>query len=75
MAVNQRLVTKLLIETAKTKEQADQIINEYGGFMTIREKIAFLKGMFGVEVIDQKPGDSDELIYELMLLAIWAESQ
>ena len=70
MVENQRLVTKVLIETSGTTEHANKIINEYGGFMTTKEKIAFLKGMFGVEIIDQKPEDSDELVYELMLNAI-----
>ena len=75
MALNQRIVTKVLIETAANTEDANEIINQYAGFMTIKENIAFLKGMFGVEIIDQKPEDSDELVYELMLHAIWAESQ
>lgn len=74
MALNPRLTTKVLIETAKTIEQADQVIEKYAGPMTLKEKIAFLKGMFGVEIIDQKAKDSDELIYENMLHAIWAEN-
>ena len=55
------------------KEIANMIINEYAGFMTLKEKIAFLKGMFGAEIIDQRPGDSDEQVYELMLKAIWKD--
>ena len=75
MAVNLRLNTKILIEVASSTEQVDKIIDKYAGPMTLKEKIAFLKGMFGVEVIDQKAEDSDELIYEIMLHAIWAENQ
>ena len=70
MALMNRVVAKVLIETSPTTEQANNIINEYGGFETVKEKIAFLKGMFGVEIIDQQPNDSDELVYELMLNAI-----
>ena len=73
MALNPRLTTKVRIETAANKEIANMIINEYAGFMTLKEKIAFLKGMFGAEIIDQRPGDSDEQVYELMLKAIWKD--
>lgn len=73
--VNPRLTAKVLIETATNLEQVDRIIDDYAGTMTIKEKIAFLKGMFGVEIIDQKAEDSDELIYEIMLKAIWAKNR
>ena len=61
---------KALIELSPTVEEADDIINEYFGFETSKEKIAFLKGMFEVEVIDVKRDDSDEMIYNFMLNAI-----
>jgi len=73
--VNPRLTAKVLIETATNLEQVDRIIDDYAGTMTIKEKIAFLKGMFGVEIIDQKAEDSDEQIYEIMLKAIWAKNR
>ena len=74
-AVNPRLTAKVLIETATNLEKVDRIIDDYAGTMTIKEKIAFLKGMFGAEIIDQKAEDSDEQIYEIMLKAIWAENR
>ena len=73
--INPRLTAKVLIEAATNTERVDRIIDDYAGSMTLKEKIAFLKGMFGVEIIDQKTEESDEQIYEIMLHAIWAETQ
>jgi hypothetical protein len=61
---------KALIELSVTIEDADEVINKHIGLETYKEKIAFLKGMFDVEVIDANKTDSDELIYKLMLDAI-----
>lgn len=61
---------KALIELSSTVEAADEVINEHFRFKSVKEKIAFLKGMFEVEVIDAKKDDSDELIYNCMLNAI-----
>ena len=41
---------KMLIEFSSGVEEADAIIREQG-FCTIREKIAFLKGMFDFKLI------------------------
>ena len=61
---------KLLIEISPNFEEANKLIEEQMNFSTTKEKIAFLKGMFDVGVIiDQKPDDSDELIYILLLSA------
>lgn len=66
---------KLMIEISPTVEDADKLIQEQMNFSTTKEKIAFLKGMFDVGVIiDQKPEDSDELIYNLLLSGILADS-
>lgn len=61
---------KLLIETATTFERADELICRHTEFKTTKEKIAFLKGMFDVEIIDQRKSDSDEFIYQLIVNAI-----
>ena len=65
---------KLLIEISPNFEEANKLIEEQMNFSTTKEKIAFLKGMFDVGVIiDQKPDDSDELIYNLLLSSILAD--
>lgn len=38
-----RAITKTLIETAPTVEEADKLINTCYGFETVAEKVAFLK--------------------------------
>ena len=45
---------KLLIELSPTVEEADKIIEENYGFTTIAEKMAFLKGMFNVQVVSKR---------------------
>lgn len=45
---------KLLIELSPTVEEADKIIEENYGFTTIAEKMAFLKGMFDVQVVSKR---------------------
>ena len=69
MAVNNRIVVKKLIQSCESTEEANKIIEKYAGHMTVKEKIAFMKGMFGAEIIDQQPEDSDELVYEILLNA------
>ena len=59
---------KLLIVTSPTVEQADQIINTYYHFSTVQEKIAFLKGMFDVEVLSH--GNPDENTYWAILNSV-----
>lgn len=71
-----RQKVKCLIEMSQTIEEADEVINKYYFFKTIEEKIAFLKGMFGVELISKhdSPGTSKEksakMDYWTMLSAI-----
>ena len=67
---------KLLIAISSTVEEADKIISENYKFETVREKIAFLLGMFDVEVIHVNDADgiskeeSDKMTYFAILNAI-----
>ena len=54
----QKEVVKSLIEMSPNVEEADKIINENYNFKTIGEKMAFLKGMFDVELISKHDADS-----------------
>ena len=63
-----RDITKLLIETSPTVEEADKVIEDIFELDTIKEKIAFLKGMFDVENIARE--EKDESTYYAMLNAI-----
>ena len=51
-----RAIIQTLIETAPTVEEADNTINEFYGFETIAEKVAFLRGMFDVELVHRIDG-------------------
>ena len=66
---------KIFIQLSRTPEEADKIITENFHFESCKEKIAFLKGMFDCKVLDAKPYDSDEIIYNLMLISIIKASQ
>jgi len=44
---------KLLIESAPTVEKADELINAVYKFESTAEKIAFLKGMFDINLISK----------------------
>lgn len=68
-----RKMIKTLIELSTTFEKADEVISKYTDFETVKEKIAFLKGMFDVEIIDQGKDDSDEFIYRIILESIVRE--
>lgn len=62
---------KLLLETATTVEKAEQVMSDHTAFETVKEKIAFLKGMFGEKIPDEKlRDDSDEDIYRMLLNTI-----
>lgn len=61
---------KALIELSYTFEEADQIIAQYVGFQTTKEKIAYIKGMFDVEIIDHPNDTPDEDAYRLLLTAV-----
>ena len=71
-----REVIKTLIELSPNAEEADKIINENYNFKSINEKIAFLKGMFDVELISEHDNgeiseeESAEMNYWVMLHTI-----
>lgn len=53
---------KFLIALSETVEEADKIISENYSFGTVGEKLAFLNGMFDVELISKH--DTDEISKE-----------
>lgn len=61
---------KALIEVCTEVEEADRIIKHYYGFETIREKVAFLKGMFDISIVGHEHEEPNEDIYRMMLYAI-----
>ena len=65
-----RDVVKILIEMSPNVNEADKVINEYYGFESIREKVAFLKGMFDIEIVGHKNDEPDEMTYYAMLHTI-----
>lgn len=66
---------KALIELSNSVEQADEIITREG-FISVKEKIAFLKGMFDFTVIGRHREDTlseeerDKMDYYSILSAI-----
>lgn len=76
MEVRSKKVIKTLIELAPNVEEADKVINENYNFKSMREKIAFLKGMFDVKLISKHDSDgtteemSAEMDYWSMLNSI-----
>ena len=68
-----REMVKTLIEISPSVEEADKVIEENYEFKSIGEKIAFLQGMFDVQVIgvDDTDGigkeESDKMTYFSML--------
>ena len=48
---NNRL--KLLVEMSETVEEADGYIEQYKGYDTIKQKLAFLNGLFSVAAISK----------------------
>ena len=71
-----RTLIKALIPVAPSAKEADELIVKNFGFKTIPEKIAFLKGMYDVEVFarEESPSttseESAEMDYWAMLSAI-----
>ena len=61
---------KLLIMLAKDVDEADEVINTNYHFKTIAEKVAFIRGMFGVEVLGHEQEEPDDQTYYGMLCAI-----
>lgn len=76
MKARSREVIKTLIELSPNVEEADRVINENYGFKSIGEKVAFLKGMFDIELISKHDADSiseeqsAEMDYWVMLNSI-----
>ncbi len=64
-----REAVKTLIECSTEAKQADDIIVQYYGFKTVQEKIAFLKGIFDVEVVGHEH-ETTQTDYECMLNAV-----
>ena len=66
---------KLLIELSSTVEEADQVIVD-AGFTVVREKYAFLTGMFGYQLVGRYNAptvteeDNVEMDYYAVLSAI-----
>ena len=61
---------KSLILTSFSDEEADQYIEEVIGFTNYREKMAFLMGMFDVQVMYRNPKDFTEDDYKAVLHSV-----
>ena len=61
---------KILLETSGTVEEADEVISKNFDFESIREKIAFLKGMFDIQIVGHEEKEPDEMDYFSMLATI-----
>ncbi len=76
MEARTRKVVKTLIELSPDVAEADKVIKENYNFKSIGEKIAFLKGMFDVDIVSKRDADkiskerSAEIDYWAMLNAI-----
>lgn len=76
MSACSREVIKALIELSPNVKEADRVITENYGFNSIGEKIAFLKGMFDIEVFSKHDAnyiseeESAEMDYWAMLASI-----
>lgn len=70
MTLEKRQAIKLLIEYSTNVSEAKERLEKYTDFKTLKEKIAFLQGMFDAVIVDRKETDTDEFVYELLLNAI-----
>lgn len=67
---------KMLVELSENVYEADSIIEQYVEIYTIKEKLAFLKGMFDFQLIARlngegvDPSTSEEIDYYSILSAI-----
>lgn len=61
---------KILLQTARTVEEADEVISKNFDFESLREKVAFLKGMFDVQIMGHEEKEPDEMDYFSMLASI-----
>lgn len=68
--MNKCAKVKIMILSAPDVETANEIIDINYCFISYREKIAFLKGMFDTEVIGKTNDESDETIYFTILNTI-----
>lgn len=69
MKLNRKQI-KILLETAPTVEDADEVITKNFDFKSIQEKVAFLKGMFDVQIVGHEENEPDEMDYFCMLATI-----
>lgn len=71
----EREKVKALIILSRNTEEADMEIVKFLGDVSTREKIAFLRGMFDVQIISKcgQTIDDDRADYEVMLCSILAE--
>jgi len=73
MKSSSREVVKILIQLSPNVEEADKVINENYNFKTISEKLAFLRGMFDIELVSKYDAEgtseeeSAEMDYWVML--------
>lgn len=65
-----REVVKLLIELSPNVQEADKVINENYNFRSIQEKVAFLKGMFDIQIVGHEKDEPDVTTYFAMLRTI-----
>ena len=67
--MNERKKVKALIELSANTDEADEAVREFLGEnnSSLKEKIAFLRGMFSVQVVGHQ---YDEMSYYAMLAAI-----
>ena len=70
MKLTNREKVKLLLETAATVEEADEVIEKNFAFESLQEKVAFLKGMFDIDVIGHEEVEPDEMTDYAMLKTI-----
>ena len=67
---------KMLLSLAETVEEGDSVITEYTGFKSTAEKMAYLRGLFPIELIgkqdtaDTSPEESLLMDYHSALNAV-----
>lgn len=69
MIVIKREAIKTLIELSTSYEEANRVIEEYTGYKTYSEKIAYIKGMFDCEIFSRTDND-EEVDYVALLTSI-----
>ena len=70
MIRNRETPIKTMIELASTEEEADKILSDE--FSNVNEKYAYLKGMFGFDIVGRSDGNDNriETDYKAALSAI-----